>query len=85
MSFWSAIVVIVLIVAVASVMRSRQSDRHRLRQDSDEGPSPRETQLKNEVEELRERIHVLEKITVDGREARAIADEIESLREDQKQ
>lgn len=85
MSFWTAIVVIVLIVAVASVMRSRQSGSDRLRQDRDEGPSPRETQLKNEVEELRERIHVLEKITVDGREARAIADEIESLREDQKQ
>ena len=33
-----------------------------------------------ELEELRERVKVLEKITVDGREARAIADEIESLR-----
>ena len=85
MSFWTAIVVIVLICAIASVMRSRQGSRDRHRQDGEQGPSPRETQLKNEVEELRERIHVLEKITVDGREARAIADEIESLREEQKQ
>lgn len=37
-------------------------------------------ETQKELEELRERVKVLEKITVDGREARAIADEIESLR-----
>lgn len=44
------------------------------------GPSPREIELKREVEDLRERVHVLERIATDGRETRALADEIESLR-----
>lgn len=44
------------------------------------GPSPRELELQREVEDLRERIHVLERIATDGRSTRALADEIESLR-----
>ncbi|MFM5924553.1 MAG: hypothetical protein ACKOPG_10245 [Novosphingobium sp.] len=43
-------------------------------------PSPRETELEKEVESLRERIHVLERIATDGRKSRDLADEIESLR-----
>jgi hypothetical protein len=43
--------------------------------------SPREAELEKEVEGLRERVHVLERIATDGRPARALADEIESLRE----
>lgn len=43
--------------------------------------SPREAELQREVEDLRERIHVLERIATDGRGTRALADEIESLRE----
>ncbi len=43
-------------------------------------PSPRELELQREVEDLRERIHVLERIATDGRSTRALADEIESLR-----
>jgi hypothetical protein len=45
-------------------------------------PNPsREAELQKEVEDLRERIHVLERIATDGRGTRALADEIESLRE----
>lgn len=44
-------------------------------------PSPRETELEKEVESLRERIHVLERIATDGRKSRDLANEIESLRE----
>ena len=44
------------------------------------GPNPREIELKREVEDLRERVHVLERIATDGRKTRALADEIESLR-----
>lgn len=44
-------------------------------------PSPRELELQREVEDLRERIHVLERIATDGRGTRALADEIESLRD----
>ena len=44
-------------------------------------PSPREIELQREVEDLRERIHVLERIATDGRQARDIAAQIESLRD----
>lgn len=43
--------------------------------------SPREAELEKEVEGLRERVHVLERIATDGRGTRALAEEIESLRE----
>lgn len=43
--------------------------------------SAREIELQKEVEDLRERIHVLERIATDGRQTRALADEIESLRD----
>lgn len=43
-------------------------------------PSPREIELQREVEDLRERIHVLERIATDGRRSKALADEIEDLR-----
>jgi len=76
MSFWTAVVLIVLIGSVASVMRSRN---HRVGQ-TDSKAIARDEDAQREIEELRERVKVLERITVDGREARAIADEIESLR-----
>jgi cell division protein FtsB len=41
----------------------------------------REAELEQEVEELRERLHVLERITVDGRETHLLSDEIEKLRD----
>lgn len=44
-------------------------------------PSPREQELKREVEELRERIHVLERIATDAHKPQALAAEIESLRD----
>ncbi|MDE2436082.1 MAG: hypothetical protein KGM49_07480 [Sphingomonadales bacterium] len=44
-------------------------------------PSQRERELQREVEDLRERIHVLERIATDGRRPQALADEIERLRD----
>ena len=43
-------------------------------------PSPRELDQQREIAELRERIHVLERIATDGRQTHALAAEIESLR-----
>lgn len=43
--------------------------------------SRRETELEKEVDALRERVKVLERIATDGRPTRALADEIESLRD----
>ena len=88
MSFWSAMVLIVLIGSIASVIQSRNRARNGITQDwmGNEIPVSREDDseklaLRREVEELRERVKVLERIAIDGRGARAIADEIESLRD----
>ncbi len=43
--------------------------------------SAREAALQQEVEQLRERIHVLERIATDGRKTHTLAAEIESLRD----
>lgn len=81
MSFWSAAVLIVAMVMIASVLRSRHGGaRHHINHDGGEA-SARERELQREVEELRERVKVLERITTDGRQAKAIAEEIESLRD----
>ena len=44
-------------------------------------PSQSEKELQREVEDLRERIHVLERIATDGRHTNNLAAEIESLRD----
>lgn len=44
-------------------------------------PSAREAELQKEVEDLRERIHVLERIATDEHKPQRLAAEIESLRD----
>jgi hypothetical protein len=43
--------------------------------------SGREAELEREVQELRERVKVLERIATDGRDTRLLSDEIEKLRD----
>lgn len=97
MSFWAAMVLITAIVSVAGVIGSianaRIRERQGLRMDWMGNEVPNQPQddgakamLQREVEELRERIKVLERITTDAnslesRGSRAIAEEIESLRD----
>ena len=90
MSFWTAVVIIVAICAITSMVRSR----HRIsKRSEDQGmveQSAREKALQNEVEDLRERIKVLERIATDGNsldavETKRIAAEIEALRGEEKQ
>ena len=91
MSTWTAIVIIVAIVALTNMVRARHGGSRRLRRHESgqaQLPSPREQELEREVEDLRERIHVLERIATDGnsidaRETRRIAEEIEALRNQQ--
>ena len=78
MSFWSAIVLIVLITAVAGYFRSRSNGQDRLPEN--EATSARERELESEVEQLRERVKVLERIATDP--ARRTAEEIEKLRDE---
>lgn len=80
MSSWAIVAIVAIGVwGVVQMVKARhgittdkQGNETRLPQDDPEA--------RKELEELRERVKVLERITVDGREARAIADEIESLR-----
>ncbi len=87
MSFWTAAVVIVAILAFTSLKIAALNRRHGA------GPNPAEraddgekAALRSEVTELRERIKVLERITTDANSAQAletrrVADEIEALRD----
>lgn len=85
MSFWTAIVVIVAIIAVAEVLKAKHRARHGITTDmmGNEKPvaPPTNPALEREVEELRERVKVLERIATEERETKRLSAEIESLRE----
>jgi Mg2+/citrate symporter len=84
MSFWTAIVVIVAILAVAEVLKAKHRARiGRTESDAEHQPLAQreDPALKREVEELRERVKVLERIATDGRDTRLLSDEIEKLRD----
>lgn len=95
MGFWTAIVVIVAIGAVASVLRSRYNAQAGITEDylgnqtltrgDDPERDAREQAAETEIKELKERIAVLERIatdnnSADARESERIASEIEALR-----
>ena len=85
MSFWTAIVVIVAIIAVAEVLKAKHRARHGITTDmmGNEKPvaPPTNPALERVVEELRERGKVLERIATEERETKRLSAEIESLRE----
>ena len=95
MSFWSAAVAIVAILAFTATRIAAyragidpHSRRRHGRRDWQEPalPSPREEELAREVEELHQRIAVLERIATDANSTssarvKAISDEIEALRD----
>ena len=88
MSFWTAIVVIVAIIAVAEVLKAKHRARHGITTDvmGNEKPiaPPTNPALEREVEELRERVKVLERIATEDRETKRLSAEIESLRESER-
>ncbi|MFN3458100.1 MAG: hypothetical protein ACK4Z8_11050 [Novosphingobium sp.] len=80
MSFWSAMVAIVAIIAFANVRMNRD------RRHGERGPvvdhDPAYTaSLEREVADLRKRLEVLERIATDEGETRRLSREIESLRD----
>ena len=91
MDHWLVIMIlgIVAISAFGKVQRAKYGSLGRHRRDGfspqalfdPAQPSPRETELQREVEDLRIRIHVLERIATDGRHSGNLAAEIESLRD----
>lgn len=80
MSMWSAIVLIVAILAIVKMVGARQSGRPA---DSDvmRAKDLELEQSRQELAELRARVQVLERIATEGNDARKISDEIESLRD----
>ncbi len=90
MSFWTAVVIIVLIGAVASVFKARYNAMHGITEDmmgNQTLNSPKEVDeaAQAEIAELKERIKVLERIatdnnSTDARERARITAEIEALR-----
>ena len=78
MSFWSAMVAIVAIIAWANIRMNR--DRHRAGPIDTVDHDPAYTaSLEREVTDLRKRLEVLERIATDGNHA--LASQIDELRD----
>lgn len=86
MSLWMWIVIGVIAAAFYNLGRKRGHEDAKLVDKPSEETQAAPSQLRDdhqdsEIEQLRERVRVLERIAVDGRSAKSIADEIESLRD----
>ena len=85
MSMWTAIVVIVAIIGLTEIFKAKHRARHGITTDAmgNEKPlaPPTNPALEREVEELRERVKVLERIATEDTETKRLSAEIESLRE----
>lgn len=85
MSFWTAVVIMSAIWAVAGVINAKHRARHGITMDHATGNerlvAEADPALKREVEELRERVKVLERIATEDRETKRLSAEIESLRD----
>jgi len=80
-AIWAmAVVLIVAIIGFTEIQKAKHRARHGITTDvmGNEKPDPG---LKREVEELRERVKVLERIATEERETKLLSAEIESLRE----
>jgi hypothetical protein len=71
------VVMIVAIVMIASIFRGRS--RYHFRGQVNDGSETENQRLREEVQELKERLKVLERITVE--KENSLAKEIESLRD----
>lgn len=85
MNMWVAIVIIVAIVSVAQVLQAKHRAKNGIALDWMGGEKPiappTNPALEREVEELRERVKVLERIATEDRETKLLSAEIESLRD----
>jgi hypothetical protein len=90
-TFWTAVVVIVAIGCFTELMKTRYRARHGIttdKQGNESSMARPDPALQREVQELRERIRVLERIATEANttaalESRRVADEIEALRDRQ--
>ena len=80
-AIWAiAAILMCAIVGFTEVQKAKHRARHGITTDV-MGNEKQDPALKREVEELRERVKVLERIATDGRETNLLSAEIESLRE----
>ena len=79
MTVWTALVVIVAIASYAAIRIERM--RSRDRREGEKVIGYREAELQREIVDLKKRLAVLERIATDDRQSKAIAHEIESLRD----
>ena len=85
MNLWEFILVISIAGMIYSAWRSKHLAKIGAYED-EKGKihqlgTGREAELEREVQELRERVKVLERIATDGRDTRLLSDEIEKLRD----
>ena len=91
MSFWTAVVIMLAIIAFTEMVKSKHRHGSGLGDDQSERGQHQtfdRTEERRELDELRERIKVLERIatdnnSLDARETKRISAEIEALREKQ--
>lgn len=84
MSIGTAIVIIVAIIAITELLKSKHRAQHGIVADEngkERLAKPNDPALQREVEELRERVKVLERIATEDRETKLLSAEIESLRQ----
>lgn len=89
MSFWSAMVAIIAILAFTAMRIARYKaglgdpPSRRSVHGATTGAiaSSREGELRDEIEKLRQRVAVLERIATEDRHSKSVAAEIESLRD----
>ena len=79
MNQFEMVAIIVIAVMVASVLRSRYGRSRRHGADEDPREQAENLRLREEVKELKERIQVLERITVD--KENSLSKQIEELRD----
>jgi cell division protein FtsB len=77
MNSYEMVAIIVAVVMFATVLKARY--RHRAPDDSDPVEKAEAIRLRDEVKQLKERIHVLERITTDRENS--LAREIDDLRD----
>ena len=87
--FWTFVFLCVLAGIGYDIWRKQHLARHGHWENRDGTVQPleraREAELQGEVEQLRERVQVLERIITDERESRALSAEIEQLRDNPKE
>jgi hypothetical protein len=83
-NLWEFILLVSVAGMIYSAWRSKHLAQHGVFEDQNgkiQGiASPREAELGREVEELRERVKVLERIATEDRETKLLSAEIEKLR-----